>query len=94
MKGQPDQVILSDGNRHFIDLCEDLYLFLTGGSAKWSLASNARVHDRVRRQLLEIQKQANEGLRSQIVEILTSDPGSFRQQMIDVVKEQREKGVW
>lgn len=66
----------------------DRNLFLTGASAKWSLSSNARQDKRVKEHL--------DGLRENksIREILDKHPQEFRQEMIDIIKAQRAKGVW
>jgi hypothetical protein len=67
----------------------DLNLFLTGITAKWSLSSNARQD-----------KQVKEHLRNQkenkkvIKEILKKDPEKFKQDLRDIVIEQRAKGLW
>lgn len=67
----------------------DLNVFLTGITAKWSLSSNARQD-----------KQVKEHLRNQkenkkvIKEILKKDPEKFKQDLRDIVIEQRAKGLW
>lgn len=66
----------------------DRNLFLTGASAKWSLCSNARQDKRVKEHLAGLKENKN------INEILEKDPQEFRQEMIDIIKEQRAKGLW
>ena len=69
---------------------EDLNLFMTGFSAKWSLCSNARQDKNVKAYLESVE----EGEKYPIAEILEKEPYEFREKAIQVVKEQREKGVW
>ncbi len=67
----------------------DRNLFLTGASAKWSLCSNARQDKLVKEHLTGVKEN-----KKQIEEILKKEPQEFRQEMIDVIKEQRAKGLW
>ena len=73
---------------------EDRNLYVTGSTACWSLGSKARTDPKVR-QLLEAAKTiAPPRTRVLIGEILTRDPASYRQEMIQVIHEQRRKGKW
>ena len=67
----------------------DPNLFLTGASAKWSLCSNARQDKQVKEHLI-IQKDNKKIIK----EILIKEPQEFRQEMKDVIAEQRAKGLW
>jgi hypothetical protein len=66
----------------------DRNLFLTGASAKWSLCSNARQDKRVKEHLEGLKENKN------IQEILDKHPQALRQEMIDIIKGQRAKGLW
>jgi len=66
----------------------DLGLFLTGASAKWSLCSNATQDDGVKNHLA---KQKDSPLAN---EILTTDSETLKAQIINIIKEQRKKGIW
>jgi hypothetical protein len=76
------------GNVSLAENRVDINLFLTGASAKWSLCSNSRQDNRVKDHLSGLKENKN------IKEILEKNPQKFRQEMIDVIKEQRAKGVW
>ena len=67
----------------------DLNLFLTGASAKWSLCSNANQHKKVK-YFLETTSNHKEIAN----EILNSYPVDFRNQLVEIIKEQRSKGIW
>jgi hypothetical protein len=67
----------------------DLNLFVTGASAKWSLCSNARQDKQVKEHL--IKQKENKKI---IKEILNKEPQEFKQEMKDVIAEQRANGLW
>ncbi len=73
---------------------DDLNLFVTGNTACWSLGSKARSEPKVRQLLENAQASAPPRTRTLIGEILTRDPASYRQEMIEVIREQRRKGKW
>lgn len=66
---------------------KDLVLFVTGSSAMWSLSSNARQHPAVQAYLAKA-KSKNAAL------ALKKEPGYFREEMAEIVRQQRAKGVW
>ncbi|MBC5846207.1 hypothetical protein H8R25_17475 [Flavobacterium sp. F-392] len=67
----------------------DLSLFLAGASAKWSLCSNAKQDELVKKHLTGL-KDKNENIK----EILQEDPQYFKNKMVQIIKEQRLKGIW
>ena len=67
----------------------DRNLFLTGASSKWSLCANARQDKQVKEHLI-IQKDNKKVIK----EILKKEPQEFKQEMKDVIVEQRAKGLW
>jgi hypothetical protein len=67
----------------------DVNLFLAGATAKWSLCSNSRQNDTVNKYLNSL-KNKNPLLN----EILENDPQYFREAMINILKKQRENGIW
>ena len=67
----------------------DRNLFLTGASAKWSLSSNATQDKQVKGHLSN-QKENKKVIK----EILKKDPEEFKQEMKDIIIEQRSKGLW
>lgn len=67
----------------------DVNLFLAGATAKWSLCSNSRQNDTVNKHLNSL-KNKNPLLK----EILENDPQYFREVMINILKKQRENGIW
>jgi hypothetical protein len=85
------------GNPRYLDLLirhagyfgerQDLNLYVTAGSALWSLCSNARQHPAVRAYLATVKNQTV-GL------ALQQEPAYFQQEMTAVIREQRAKGIW
>lgn len=82
---------LLDATRHR-DERKDLNLFLAGFSAEWSLSSNARQHETVLKFLLREQGKGKH--RETITEILNTEPEGIRKKAIDVISQQKAKGVW
>ncbi|MBD0404979.1 hypothetical protein [Flammeovirga sp. EKP202] len=68
---------------------EDLNLFLTGASAKWSLASNAQNHKRVSNFL-----KKNKEYKDLSKDILEKEPADFKKQIREVIIQERAKGNW
>ena len=74
---------------------DDLQLFTAGASAKWSLASNAQLHPRVRSILEEPTfGAADPRTRTQIAELLAHGPAKVLQDTAEVIKKQRQAGKW
>lgn len=73
---------------------EDRNLFLTGSTACWSLGSKAQSDPRVRQLLEAARTSASPRTRALIGEILSRDPATYRKEMTDVIREQRNKGKW
>ena len=81
---------------------QDQMLYFTAASAKWSLASNARQHSRVRL-IIERTLSADpppwnnellEAWRRDLAEVLSKEPGQIQQETNAIVREQRTKGLW
>jgi hypothetical protein len=67
----------------------DRNLFLIGATAKWSLCSNARQDKKVKEHL------SNQKVNKKVIkEILKKEPQEFKQEMKDIIAEQRAKGIW
>lgn len=71
---------------------KDLNLFLAGFSAEWSLSSNARQHESVLKYLLREQSRGE--YRNTITELLNTDPADLRKKAIDIISQQKARGVW
>ena len=67
----------------------DINLFLAGATAKWSLCSNGH-QDKVVKQHLTLLKDKNKI----IEDILNKDQQYFREEMVDILKKQKAKGIW
>lgn len=76
-------------NMEYASNRQDMNLFLTGGTAKWSLCANAK-QDLMVKKYLKSQKKNNKS----IGEILRKDPYEFKQEMFDILKKQKDKGIW
>ncbi len=81
-----DRIIL---NIPLVENRIDLNLFLIGATAKWSLCSNARQDKKVKEHL------SNQKVNKKVIkEILKKEPQEFKQEMKDIIAEQRAKGIW
>lgn len=68
----------------FIDERNNLELFLLGGVSKWSLASNAQSHAKVRAVLDAAQMTADRRTREILADVLDTDPVRIRQEVNDI----------
>ena len=72
----------------------DINRYLAAASAKWSLSTNARRHPQIWR-TVEAMKTSNiPKNRALAGDILSMEPKAILDEMIAVLKEQNEKGVW
>ena len=67
----------------------DVNIFLAGATARWSLCGNARKHEAVNKRLTLL-KDKNQAIK----EILEKDPQFYNNEIIGIIKQQREKGIW
>ncbi|QOL24699.1 hypothetical protein LP316_10155 [Thalassotalea sp. LPB0316] len=79
---------------NYLDDRQDINLFLTASSAKWSLASNARHHLQVKMAMEAMKVGDALEMRPIAAEILEKAPEAMRAETIAVLKEQKEKGIW
>lgn len=84
---------LVDQLRYF-DERNDEGLFFAGGSAKWSLASNAQTDPAVRLAIEDARPKADKRTQELITELLAEDPASIKAELSKIVKKQRESGKW
>lgn len=84
---------LVDQLRYF-DERNDEMLFLAGGTAKWSLSSNALQQPGVRSAIEQARLKADKRTQEIITELLAKDPSSVKQEVIEIVKVQQESGKW
>lgn len=73
---------------------ESQEVFLAGATARWSLASNAQQHFAIERYVRERLQGADDELAPLLREALERDPASFREDLVRVIREQKEAGVW
>ena len=78
----------------FLDERKDIGLYLTAASAKWSLSSNARTHFRVRMAMEAMKVGDVRKMRPIATDILEKTPEQIREETAEVIREQKEKGVW
>jgi hypothetical protein len=78
----------------YCDERDDMGLFLVGATAKWSLASNALSDPFVRATLASQTLTADHRTRALIDELLREGPVQAKQEMHDIVRQQREAGKW
>ena len=84
---------LVDQLRYF-DERNDEPLFFAGGTAKWSLASNAQTQSRVRSAIEQAKLKADNRTQELIADLLAKDPESIKQEMIEIIRVQKESGKW
>lgn len=92
--GKPEYVLKLVDQLKYYDERDDAGLFAAGAAAKWSLASNARQHEKVR-SILEGARVTSQGrMRDLIEEVLRKDPGRIQQETMEIVTRQRQAGKW
>lgn len=84
---------LVDQLRYF-DERDDLGLFGAGGTAKWSLASNAQTQPEVRFAIEEAKLKADKRTQELIMELLAEDPARVKLEISAIIRMQRESGKW
>ncbi|UFS63469.1 hypothetical protein LOH54_04895 [Sulfurimonas sp. HSL-3221] len=77
-----------------LDERQDINLFLTAASAKWSLSSNAKIHFKVRMALEAMKAGDLPALQAVAKEILEVNPTLIREEALAVLREQKRKGIW
>ena len=73
---------------------DDEGLFFVGATAKWSLASNAQTDSVVHTTLQGQALTADQRTRELIDELLQESPARVKQEIADVVRQQRAAGKW
>lgn len=73
---------------------DDINLFWTGGTARWSLASNAQSHPLVRATLEAARIDASPRVRQIIEEILVRDQAELREELNRIYQQQKLSGKW
>jgi hypothetical protein len=77
-----------------VDERGDRALFLTGASAKLSLAKNAQLHPEVRI-FLKNERNATEGRKKQLIsDVLTLGPDKIKEETEAILSKQKENGKW
>lgn len=78
----------------YVDERSSMELFVTGASAKWSLAANAARHKKVRA-YLQITISSSQSRTGDIVkDLLEKGPEKVRSETIEILKAQKDKGRW
>jgi hypothetical protein len=75
---------------NYKDERKDLTLFLAGQSALWSLSSNSRQYNTVKKYI----KKCKVLSKDQIEYILTTDPQFTESETTRIIQEQRKAGNW
>ncbi len=73
---------------------QDMNLFLTAASAKWSLAANAEKHTEVKSAMMAMKLGDAIPMRAIAKEILEEGPEVIRDKTITTLKAQKEAGIW
>ncbi len=72
---------------------KDLNLFMTGSTAIWSLSANSKQHEAVSEYIGSI-KTESEYVGHWLNQILELDIGDFRENVVTIIKNQKELGIW
>ena len=73
---------------------KDAIGFLAAGSAKWTLALNARNHTIIAQYLEKIKKDASSPYQKYMEEILSIEPKVIHEAVMEKVNNNKEKGIW
>lgn len=73
---------------------KDMDLFSAAATAKWSLASNAQRHPKVKAALKNLSKNSDPEVRRVAKDMLNKDPEKIVREMNKIVEKQQKKGVW
>lgn len=92
--GNPDYLRRLVDQLHYVDDRNDFYLFLTGVSAEWSLASNAQSHILVRSTLETAKVNSDRRTQELVGELLAQGPARVKQEASEIIRKQREAGKW
>jgi hypothetical protein len=65
---------------------------MTGGTAKWSLASNVRQHAEVRSIIEDEIKKRQNPVRAELIDLIKKDPSDIQQEYLKTLK--ANKGNW
>jgi hypothetical protein len=84
---------LVDQLRYF-DERDDFGLFGAGGTAKWSLASNAQTQPEVRLAIEEAKLKADKRTQELITELIVQGPARIKQELREIVDKQKQAGKW
>jgi len=79
------------GETVLIEREDSLVLYMTGASAKWSLASNARQHESIKKHLSRKELTADDKTKKMLWEILTKEPGEMRNDIMKRANEIKSK---
>jgi hypothetical protein len=78
----------------YFDERNDEDLFFAGGTAKWSLASNAQTQPEVRLAIEKAKLKADKRTQELIMELLAEDPARVKLEISAIIRMQRESGRW
>lgn len=78
----------------YINERENKDLFLAAGTAKWSLGSNALFHPKVKAAIEELKTSDNPELRKLAEDMLNSTPEELIEEIITILEEQHDRGIW
>ncbi len=78
----------------FFDERDDFNLFMAGGTAMWSLASNAQSRPGVRTAIEKAKLTADKRTQDLITELLAQDPERIKQELMEIINKQKQTGKW
>lgn len=81
-------------NLKYIGERKNKNLFFTAATAKWSLASNARIHPKVEATLKKLKDSNDPEIKKMARDMLNKTPERIMKEMNKVVEKQEKKGLW
>lgn len=78
----------------YFDERDDFNLFMAGGTAKWSLASNAQSRPGVRTAIERAKLTADKRTQDLTTELLVEDPERIKQELREIITKQERAGKW
>lgn len=96
-------MFFATGNNGYLDLLienikynderNDLIKYITGASAKWSMSSNIQQHEQVKVYIHSLIDSEDESYKH-IFDLFELDLYEFEKETENIIREQRDKGIW
>lgn len=78
----------------YLDERKDCRRYLTAASAKWSISSNSKQDPVVLKELQKLKADVPPEIRKQVEDAIAKSPSTIGKETIEVVRTQKQKGIW